>query len=152
MPTYRTALTNLANLSVTGVANNYDLDAVPDTIHRAQLPALLVLPVDIQDERLFERRGEGFQAIAFSSGPRTVTYALTHLLLVAPVSAGKGIRSHLPALIDLIDAYFSALGDDVTLNSALLEPARVRVEPGVFKHGEVEYHACAFRHVWVMAV
>ncbi len=150
--TFRTALTRLSTLSVTGVTNNYDVDAVPDEISRVQLPVLLVLPVDTQDEHLVKDYGEGFQAIAFSNGARTVTYTVTHLLLVAPVSTGKGLRSHLPTLIDLIDAYFDALGDDVMLNDTLLEPAQVKVEPGVFTHGSVEYHACAFRHTWLIEV
>lgn len=152
MTLFRTALTNLAGLSVTGVSNNFDLDAVPDDLSRAQLPALLALPVEIEDDALFKQRGVGFEAVAFSSGPRTVTYTATHLLLVAPVNAGVGLRTHLPLLIDLIDDYFAALGADVTLSGALLEPAQVRVEPGVFKHGDIAYHGCAFRHTWVMEI
>ena len=152
MTLFRTALTSLAALSVTGVSHNFDLDAVPDNIHRGQLPALLVLPVEVEDDALFKQRGIGFEAVAFASGPRTVTYTVTHLLLVAPVNAGVGLRSHLPLLIDLIDDYFATLGADVTLGGALLEPARVRVEPGVYTHGDIDYHGCAFRHTWVMAV
>lgn len=152
MPLFNTALANLAALVVPGVRHNYDLDAVPDELSRAQLPALLVLPGDTQQDALFRERGHGFQAIAFSQGARTVTYTLTHLLLVAPVSGGAGMRSHLPGLIDLIDEYFAALGADVMLGGELLEPARVSVEPGTFTHGAVAYHGCAFRHTWVMEV
>ncbi len=149
MTQFRTALTNLAGLTVAGVAHNYDVDTVPDMLHRAQLPALLVLPVEVENEA---QQGQGFEALAFSAGARTITYSVTHLLLVAPVSAGAGLRSHLPLLIDLIDAYFAALGDAVTLDGALLEPARVRVEPGTFTHGEAHFHGCAFRHTWLLAV
>lgn len=152
MALFRTALTELAGLNVTGVAHNYDVDTVPDDLSRAQLPALLVLPVDVEEDALFRQSGGGFEAVAFADGARTVVYTATHLLLVAPVSAGAGLRSHLPLLIDLIDDYFAALGDDVTLGGTLLEPVRVRVEPGVFTHGERPYHGCAFRHTWVMAV
>jgi hypothetical protein len=152
MATFRTALTNLAVLAVTGVVRNYDIDAVPDEISRTQLPALLVLPGETRDDELFKERGQGFQAIAFSSGARTITYTVTHLLLVAPVSAGRGMRSHLPTLVTLIDNYFAALAANVTLTSALLEPARVKVEPGVFTHGDIEYHGCAFRHTWLLQV
>jgi hypothetical protein len=152
MALFRTALTHLAGLAVPGVSHNYDVDAVPDELSRAQLPALLVLPGESQDDRLFRERGRGFEAVAFSAGARTVTYTVTHLLLSAPVSAGAGARTHLPQVIDLIDAYFAVLGGDVTLGGALLEPLRVTVEPGVFAHGAVEYHGCAFRHTWVMAV
>jgi len=152
MTPFRTALTNLSALSVTGVTHNYDVDAVPDALTRAQLPALLVLPGATQEKELFKDRGVGFDTVAFSSGPRTVTYPVTHLLLVAPTAAGRGTRSHLPKLIDLIDAYFAALAANVTLSGALLEPTRVKVEPGIFTHGSVAYHGCAFRHTWLMQV
>ena len=152
MTSFRTALTTLAALNVNGVAHNYDLDTVPDDLSRAQLPALLVLPVEVEDDALFKQRSAGFEAVAFSGGPRTVTYTVTHLLLVAPVNAGRGLRTHLPQLIDLIDDYFAALGSDVTLGGALLEPAQVRVEPGVFEHGHAHYHGCAFRHTWLVEV
>ncbi len=152
MTPFRSALTNLSALSVSGVANNYDVDTVPDSLARAQLPALLVLPGDTQENQLFRERGRGFIALAFSGGARTVAYTVTHLLLVAPVTAGRGTRSTLPGLIDLIDAYFDALGADVTLSGALLEPAAVRVEPGTFTHGEVDYHGVAFRHTWLIQV
>lgn len=145
---FRTALTNLAALTVSGVLNNFDVDTVPDDLSRAQLPALLVLPGEVPASDAPADSGAGFQAIAFSDGARTVTYTVTHLLLVAPVSAGKGMRSHLPALIDLIDSYFDALSADVTLSDALIEPARVRVEPGIFTHSDTPYHGCAFRHTW----
>ncbi len=152
MTLLRTALTALADLSVSGIAHNYDVDSLPDSLSRAQCPALLVLPTDIQDEALFKRRGEGFIALAFSEGERTVNYVITHLLLLAPASAGKGLSGNLPGLIDLIDAYFDSLGADVTLGGTLLEPARVRVEPGIFSYGGTPYHGCAFRHSWLLAV
>ncbi len=152
MPLFRSALSNLAGLTVPGVSHNYDLAALPDDLSRAQLPALLVLPGETEEDEFFRERGQGFRAIAFSQGARTVSYVVTHLLLVAPVSAGAGLRSHLPGLIDLIDEYFAALSDDVTLGGELLEPVRVKVEPGTFVHGDVVYHGCAFRHTWLMEV
>lgn len=154
MTTFREALDRLALLSVPGVVASYGVETVPDTIHRGQLPALLALPIrtEADSQTLFADRGGGFEAVAFENGPRTVTYTVTHLLIVAPESAGSGLRSHLPALIDLTDAYMQALAADVTLNDALVEPARVRVEPGVFDYGEVAYVGCAFRHTWVMDV
>jgi hypothetical protein len=143
--TFRSALTALAGLSVPGVVRNYDIDAVPDDLSRVQLPALLVLPTT-------QKSGAGFEAIAFSAGPRSVTYTVAHLLLVAPEEAGRGTRSHLPRLIVLIDAYFSALGADVTLGGLLLEPARVRVEPDVFPYGHTTWQGVAFNHIWVIQV
>ncbi len=152
MATFRTALSNLSDLSVTGVTHNYDIDDLPEILNRAQLPALLVLPGDTQDDRLFKERGEGFHAVAFGDGAHTVSYAVTHLLLVAPVEAGSGQRSFLPTLIDLIDVYFETLADDILLDDALLEPPRVKVEAGQFQHGGVEYYGCAFRHLWLIEV
>jgi hypothetical protein len=150
--TFRAALTTLASLSVPGVAHNYDLDAAPDDLSRVQLPALLTLPVLPDETRLHADAGQGFQAIAFSGGPRTATYTVTHLLLVAPAAAARGQRSHLPLLIDLIDAYFTALAANVTLGNTLLEPARVRVEPGLFTYGHAAYYGCAFRHTWLIQI
>lgn len=152
MPAFRDALTHLSTLSVTGIHRNYDINATPDDLSRAQLPALLVLPVETQEDGLFRDRGGGYQAIAFNNGSRRVNYRVTHLLLIAPVMAGKGTRSHLPQLITCIDAYFSVLGNDITLNDLLAAPAQVQVEPGVFTYGETDYHGCAFRHRWVMEV
>jgi hypothetical protein len=150
---FRDALTALSNLSVTGVGTNYDIDAVPDAINRGQLPVLLVLPVETNDERrLFHERGAGFETLAFSSGVKTVNYTVTHLLLVAAATSGSGLQSHLPDLIDLIDNYFTALAATVTLGGELLEPAQVRVEPGIFAYGGVDYVGCAFRHKWAIDV
>ena len=150
MATFRSALTALAGLPVSGVLHNYDVSAVPDQISRAQLPALLVLPGDVNERRPFRERGEGFQSLAFSGSARTINYAVTHLLLVAPTTDGVGLRSHYPHLIDLIDVYFAALGANITLGGALLEPPKVTVEPGTFTHGDASFHGCALRHLWLV--
>jgi len=152
MTPFREALTALAGLTVSGITHNYDVDSIPDSLARPQLPALLVLPLELNDEPATKQRGKGFEAIAFSSGGRTVTYTATHLLLVAPTETGRGLRSHLPKLIDLIDAYFTALSADVTLGGKLLEPARVHVEPGGYPYGGIPYHGVAFRHTWILQV
>lgn len=154
MHNFRSALTALANLSVTGVNINYDIDAVPSEISRGQLPALLVLPIRTEDESrsVFGERGRGFEAIAFSNGAKTVTYSVTHLLLVAPESAGNGMKSHLPTLINLIDNYIASLSGDVTLGGALIQPTQVRVETGLYDYGERLYVGCVFRHTWRMEV
>lgn len=149
---FKSALTALGNLSVTGIAHNYGITDVPDSLGRAQLPALLVLPIDTQEAGLSGQRGEAFEGVAFSSGTKTVRYTTTHLLLIAPFHSGKGIRSHLTLLADSIDNYFSALGADVTLGGALDSPAEVQIEPNVFEIGDVKYIGCALRHTWVIAV
>ena len=150
--TIRAALTRLASLSVSGVSHNYDVDSVPDSLNRVQLPALLVLPITPPTSKISRITSDGFQTIAFSSGPRTVTVTITHLLLVAPIEAGRGARTHLPKVVDLADAYCAALAADPLLNNTLLEPARVQVEPGDFTYGHATYHGCAFRHTWVIQV
>jgi hypothetical protein len=150
---FRDALTELASLSVTGVTTNYDVDALPVKLNRGQLPVLLVLPIENEStaqRRLFSERGDGFEAIGFASGVRTVTYTVTHLLLVAPVTSERGLRDHLPGLVDLIDNYFTTLATTITLGGRLLEPTQVKVEPGVFAYDETRYYGCAFRHEWVV--
>ncbi|MEZ4667900.1 MAG: hypothetical protein R3E39_08300 [Anaerolineae bacterium] len=150
--TFRAALSALASLSVPGVVHNYDIDAVPDDLNRPQLPALLTLPVLPAETRLSAEAGQGFRTVAFSAGPRTATYTVTHLLLLAPSAAANGQRSHLPDLVDLMDAYFAALSADVTLGNNLLEPAHVTVQPGSFTYGHAAYHGCAFRHTWLIQI
>lgn len=147
----KTALTNLAALNVAGITQHYGIDTVPDALSRAQLPALLMLLIDNED-RLFQERSDGFTTVAFSQGARTVTYSVLHLLLLAPLESGAGLRSHLPNLVDAMDAYFAALATDVRLGGALLEPAHVAVEPGRFVYGKGDYIGCAFRHTWLVEV
>lgn len=149
MGAFADALSELAGLTVSGVHTNFALDAVPEELSRAQLPALLTLPLVRQKYR-YPDRGEGFETLAFSDGLRSVTYTVTHLLLVAPVTNGLGLRSALPELVALIDAYFAVLSASVTLNGTLLYPPKVRVECDVFKHGTTDYFGCAFRHEWVV--
>jgi hypothetical protein len=149
--TYRTALDRLGALVVPGVTNT-PMTALPPTLDRAHLPALLVLPGEAEADRLFAERGTGFTALAFQNGPRTLSVTVTHLLLTAPVQMGVGAQAHLPDLIDYIDAYLLALGADVTLGGALAEPARVGVEPGEYRYGSGTFHGCALRHRWTLEV
>ena len=122
------------------------------SLHSAQMPALLVMPLELETDRLFRERKDSLQTAAFSGGTKTVYYNVTHLLLVAPSEAGLGLRSHLPRLVNLIDGYTAALSADVTLGDQLLAPARVGVEPGVFPYGERDFYGCAFRHTWLLEV
>jgi hypothetical protein len=151
MTAFQAALDALASLSVAGVAHHYGVDAVPERLTRAQLPALLVLPGELHDRRLFKERGSAFEAITFG-GTGLATLTVTDLLLTAPRAAGLGMRSHLPGLIGLIDAYLAALRADVTLGGTLAQPAQVAVEPGIFTHGGRAYHGCALRHTWALAI
>ncbi len=150
MARFRAALTKLAALKAAGIQNNYDLEALPDRLHSAQLPALLILPIKLHDKGLFREPFDSLGASAFSGGLNMVTYTLTHLLLAAPRDSGLGMRSHLPQLVTLTDSYIDALADDVTLGGALRLPAEVAVEPGVYDYGEREFYGCAFRHRWTL--
>ena len=152
MPPLRAALTRLAGLEVPGIANNYAIDRLPAVLDRSQAPALLVLLPGLHEREpsLFREQGEAFTSLTFSAGPRQATLRVTHLLLVAPRGSGAGLRGPLPALVDGIDACLAALAADVTLGDALAEPTRMRVEPGVFRYGGVDWQGCAFRHRWLL--
>lgn len=152
MASFRAALTNLSILRISGIRNNYDIDELPQTLVPAHLPALLVLPLELEKERLFHQRKESLQTITFSGSAKTAYYSLTHLLLAAPVERGLGLRSHLPQLVDLIDGYLEAPARDLTLGECLLTPARVGVEPGIFPFDANSYYGCAFRHTWLMEI
>lgn len=150
--TFSAALTQLAQLTVAGVAHNYGITSVPDVPQRAQLPALLVLPLlpEMHDSRLYRETAKGFEVLAFSSGLKSVTYLVTHLLLIAPTGQSKGLRAHVPQMVSVCDAYFTALSANPLLSATLLQPARVRVEPGLFTFGGQDYYGCAFRHTWLI--
>lgn len=151
MTPFAAALAALAALQPAGIAACFSIEDAPGQLSRAQFPALLVRPYDEQERRLFRERGEAFEALAFANGPALVTYAVTHLLLVAPEDGGLGARSQLPPLASLLDAYFSALAAVPTLGGALAAPARVSVEAGVFTYGDLRCTGAALRHRWQIA-
>jgi hypothetical protein len=150
MGAFRDALAQLSALTVSGIVSHYAFDAVPDSVARAQLPALLVLPLE-QERGLFADRGEGLTRLGFSGGGQTAAYSLTHLLLAAPLVGGSGAPV-IAALVDLVDAYLRALAAQPLLGGTLSEPPEVRVEVGAFTHGGVRYAGCAFRHRWQIRI
>lgn len=146
MGAFRNALTALAGLTVTGVLHNYDVDTLPPKqVYRAQLPCLLVLPVEI-DRRVTREGSEGLGDIVFPNQGKTVIYAVNHVLLAAETS----LEAHraVPLLADLVDNYFAALKSNLTLGETLLEATQVRVEAAVIKYGENHYWGCRMRHLW----
>lgn len=150
---YQNALAHLASWTVAGIAHHYGVGALPNRLARAQLPALLVLPLELEDDkRLFRERGEGFVVSAFSNGMKRATLHPTHLLLLAPQESGAGLRAHLPALVNAIDAYLAMLASDPLLGGTLALPASVRVETGIYRLDEMPFVGCAFRHEWVLRV
>ncbi|MCE2488454.1 MAG: hypothetical protein J4G17_00570 [Anaerolineae bacterium] len=152
MPPLRDALTRLAGLEVPGIAHNFAIDQLPAVLDRSQAPALLVLLPGLREREasLFREQGEAFSALTFSESPRQATVLVTHLLLVSPRGSAAGLRGNLPALVDGIDACLRALTADVTLGDALATPTQVRVEPGAFRYGGVDWQGCAFRHRWLL--
>jgi hypothetical protein len=149
---FKTALEMLGDLSVEGIAHNYGIDELPESLSRSQLPALLVMPIDTQGDKIFRERGLAFEGIAFGNGTKTVRFAVTHLLLLAPVEKGKGMREHLSLLAECIDSYMLALAADITLSNSIEEAAEVGFELGVYQLGQSQYYGCAFRHIWVIGV
>lgn len=136
----RTALDNLAAVSVTGITS-YALDDMPDALTRAQLPALVILP---------ELGGEspGLEASTFSAGDGQLTIDVAHVLLLEPVAGGLGFKGALPTLADAIDTYLAAMANDPTLNGALPVALRCRVKAGVVRYASVDYHGAVFTHTW----
>ncbi len=140
MGVLRTALDNLAAVSVTGVTS-YALDETPDGLTRAQLPALVILP-ELGAESL------GLEPSSFSAGDGQLTVEVAHVLLLEPVASGLGYRGALPALADAIDLYTVALANDLTLDGALPAGLRFRVRAGVVRYAGMDYHGVVFMHTW----
>ena len=150
MTTFRAALTQLSAMPVTGVDNRYDIHQLPDYLPPTDLPALLIIPIELDDKRIFQERVDSLGVSAFSGGATQVSYTLRHLLLVAPRGSGLGISARLPQLVAFIDSYMAALAADPTLGDKLRLPAEVAVEPGIFAYAERDYYGCAFRHRWTL--
>jgi len=148
---YALALERLASLEVVGVATRLPLAAQPASLWRAQLPALLLTPLEVEGQPFFsERGGHAFQASSFDAGPHLASAQANHLLFVAPSQPALG--PHLPRLAHLIDSYLLALKGSPTLGGALAAPARVHLEARLLAWGGVDYLACIFRHRWELAL
>lgn len=146
---FRSALTALAGLTVTGVSHNLDIDAVPEKISRAVLPVLIVAPV--LDEPKRRKYGE-FQIASPSGSSALAQYLVTHLLLYAPIGSGKGARSTLPGMVDLIDNYATAIRANPKLNGTLYLPTSYVVYAAPVQYGGVGYYAARFWHTFTVEV
>jgi hypothetical protein len=140
---FRSALTALASLSVTGVLHNYDVDSVPEKLSRAALPVLVVAPV-LDDTR--RRKFSEFQLSSPSGSSALVQYVVTHLLLYAPIGSGKGTRSAMPGLVDLIDNYAAAIRANPRLSSTLYQPTVYTVYIAPVNYGGILYYGARFWH------
>lgn len=138
-----TALDALAALSIPGIRTNFAMDAIPEKITRAQLPALILVPM--LDATRRRKYGE-FGMAAPAGAQALANYLITHLLLFKPVGTGLGARSSLPGLVDLVDAYAGALRTDAHLGGALFYPVSYSVFIAPIHFAGVEYHAAQFWH------
>jgi hypothetical protein len=145
----RSALTNLAALSVPGVAHNYDIDSVPEKVARAGLPCLILLPV--VDEGRTKRFGD-FKLATPNAAKGLAVYVVAHVLLYAPVGAGRGARSNLPTLVDLVDNYATAIRASPNLGGALFKPTSYVTSLEPVTWGSIRYFGARFWHTLVVAV
>jgi len=141
------ALNALAALPVPGVSA-YGVGALPPTLERGTLPALVVLPLSLPELPLLPSAGLGLGT--FAQGSAYAQISVTHLLLWTTREAAQPLRLTLPALIASVDDVLSAYAADPLLGDALAEPTQVRVELGQFRWSTSEYYGCAFRHVWLL--
>ncbi|MFQ3660002.1 MAG: hypothetical protein SNJ54_13720 [Anaerolineae bacterium] len=141
------ALAALAALPISGV-NTYGVGALPQTIQRAALPALLVVPFDLPD--LPTLPSDGLTAATFTQGSTHAQISVTHLLLLTTTEAAQPMRATLPALLAHVDAVLAAYAADPLLGDTLAEPLRVRVALGVYAWGGSSCCGCAFQHQWLL--
>jgi hypothetical protein len=86
---YRSALTALAGLSVSGVTTNYDINTAPDKIAAASLPVLIVLP---NADSTYRKRFGPFEIETPSGSAALAHYVVTHVLLYALYNRGERQR------------------------------------------------------------
>jgi len=144
MGVFADALNQLAAVTVSGVTS-YAPGETPGALTRAQLPALVIVP---------ELGGEspGLEPNLFTAGDGQLAVEVAHVLILAPVAAGLGLRGALPALASAMDAYIEAMAAHPTLDGALPGALRLRVRAGVVRYGGLDYHGAVFTHVWTLRV
>jgi len=154
MPTaFRSALDALAQLSVTGITTHYPLMDLPLRIPQANLPALLMLPLETQEQGLFANTTNALEWVTFSGGANRYHVGVTHLMLIAPTRPNNALlRHHVSTLVDATDAYLNAIGANPTLNDTLAKPTNVRVDVGIQSYGGDTFYGARFKHDWVLAL
>ncbi len=149
MGVFTTALDNLAAVEVQGV-QSYPLGDTPDSLTRAQLPALILMPEAGDDSRGMHSRG--MQPTGFSAGDARLSVQIAHVLIYGPAADGAGRRAALPDLVALIDDYTAALAADPKLGGALPLALTFAVRVGIVRYGGTAYYGAVFTHDWVLHV
>lgn len=145
---WRTAFTQLAALSIEGVARSYDLHELPNSLAAAELPALL--PVFPEGAG---REDADFSALTYDGTAWAATLVFDHLLCWGAAWSSSGLNAAMPALIDVLEAYLATLRSQGRLGGALsTELAITRIEPGIVSYGGVRYFGLRFRHRWTRII
>jgi hypothetical protein len=145
--TWRDAFTNLAAISVAGVTTSYDVDALPNTLPAADLPALA--PAFPDALGVLAEGEQGLSTLTYDGGVWTAVLYVDHVLYWSPAWSEAGLSEALPDLIDAMEAYLAALSADGTLTGALdAELTITRVLPGIVEYAGVKFYGVRFRHLW----
>ena len=103
------------------------LDATPDRLERAHLPARIILPQRAPDAP--------FAFVAFGS-MATVAWTILDLLCIKPVGQGTGVLDVSTALIGYTGAYLEQMrrfrDAGIPGGTAWLE--QVRIDPGIYEY------------------
>lgn len=145
--TFLAALNVLCAFTITGV-DVRELDELPAAINVVDMPILVMSVFDgIYKESSSPFGGEnskGFQAVAFSAGPKTVTHTAYHHLFVMEIGSAT-LLDIMPDTVALIDLYIAELAADVSLGGTLVEPVSVTVIPEIFSLNKRRYYGVTFR-------
>lgn len=149
--TWRTAFTNLAAISVTGVATRYDLNALPNALPAADLPALA--PAFPESPGTLGEDEQGFSTLTYDGAAWVASLHVDHVLYWSPAWSEAGLYAVMPALITAVDDYLAAIKANGTLGGVLKQELEiVRVMPGIVEYAGVKFYGVRFRHRWVRAV
>lgn len=138
------ALDYLGSMVVLGV-HNYAPEQTPGALSGAQLPALVIAPE-------LGGRAPGLEPNRFTANAGRLEIDVAHLLLVAPVAGGGGLRTTLRDVAVAIDSYLLTLTAAPTLGGNLPLPLRCAVRLGVVRYADIDYHGAVFIHHWVLDV
>lgn len=128
-------LTKLSTIggTVTGISASYDVDALPESLNTADLPALLHFPQGGED-----------QLRVFRGGNFWVTEHSIRVVLVYDAAAQGNLEQNLNAIVDLVDLYITKIHSDQTLTNSCVQASLSYGGAGVFNYAGVDYHSVDF--------